>query len=260
MPNYEQLRGRLFRYYNNKILCRIGHTNKIEYNVENENHYVADMAVYLNNKYDIAVVWNLEHRRIKSHVVKTLSLSRSWHLVLPDKNLIRAEYKYMGNKAGAPVEKVLVMSCDSLNQIYKYLYEYLEINPYDKEYPNKSNIDDENVSLKIRERLSTSRWERDANFRNKVLESYGNQCAVCRCDEPNLLQAAHICSVALGGGDDVRNGICLCANHHLMFDCGLIEIDFDNSELSYIDMNVKKMAWYGEFINTYVGKIIKQKS
>lgn len=37
-------------------------------------------------------------------------------------------------------------------------------------------------------------------------------------------RAAHIVPVAKGGVDDITNGICLCTNHELAFDKGLIKI------------------------------------
>ena len=59
--------------------------------------------------------------------------------------------------------------------------------------------------------------------------------------------------------DDIKNGVCLCANHHLMLDNGLIKIDFENLTLSYISSPLKKHRWYEDFVKDYHGKIIKQK-
>ena len=92
-----------------------------------------------------------------------------------------------------------------------------------------------------------------------MLYAYDYQCAVCRCKEEKLLQAAHIIAVADGGNDEVSNGVCLCANHHLMLDHGLISIDFDKLELYNVAGSVKNMPWYETFVKKYHNKIKKAK-
>jgi len=61
-------------------------------------------------------------------------------------------------------------------------------------------------------------------FRQRVLSSYENSCAVCHIDDKSLLRAAHIVDVKDGGTDEIDNGICLCANHETAFDKGLLRI------------------------------------
>ena len=95
-----------------------------------------------------------------------------------------------------------------------------------------------------REKRTVEQYNRSAKFRNEVLTMYGEQCAVCGCTEEKILQAAHIRAVAEGGSDDPKNGICLCANHHLMFDHDLIRIDLKKSRVYHIADSVKQMAWY----------------
>jgi len=69
---------------------------------------------------------------------------------------------------------------------------------------------------------------RDFEFRHLVFQRYGAKCAFCGLSVPPLLQAAHIVPVAEGGTDDPRNGLVLCANHHLAFDHGMVGICPDN--------------------------------
>jgi hypothetical protein len=178
---------------------------------------------------------------------------------LPDRGEIRGIYKKMGIHKDDPDEKVLVLSVENLLSIYPRLYEYMQLNPFDTEYPSQGKIrTDSRVIKDVRERVSVSRWDRDRHFREEVLASYNNKCAICRCQEISLLQAAHIEPVACGGNDDKSNGISLCANHHLMLDNGLIEIDFMTRRLSYVEDTVKKMPWYEEFNTKYQGKIMEQ--
>lgn len=70
---------------------------------------------------------------------------------------------------------------------------------------------------------------KQASFRKQVLEAYGNKCALCSIEEASLLRAAHIMDVVNGGPDCVSNGICLCVNHEIAFDRGLILIEPDYS-------------------------------
>ena len=67
-------------------------------------------------------------------------------------------------------------------------------------------------------------YRRQGKFRREVLKAYNNTCAVCGINEPKILRAAHIVSVANGGLDDIKNGICLCTNHEVAFDNGLLKI------------------------------------
>jgi HNH endonuclease len=61
-------------------------------------------------------------------------------------------------------------------------------------------------------------------FKERVLWAYKERCALCGFGvrsggEPRGLDAAHIIPFENGGTSrDVRNGICLCANHHRLFD------------------------------------------
>jgi putative restriction endonuclease len=62
-------------------------------------------------------------------------------------------------------------------------------------------------------------------FRFAVLKLYGPACAVCDLAVTDLLQAAHLRGKAEGGSDDPRNGLVLCALHHLAYDRGLFAIE-----------------------------------
>lgn len=80
------------------------------------------------------------------------------------------------------------------------------------------------------EQILINRKIRDANFRNHVLEAYGNTCAVTGLCIVNgwgraEAQAAHIWSVADGGPDIVQNGLALSATAHWLFDRHLISLD-----------------------------------
>ena len=59
-------------------------------------------------------------------------------------------------------------------------------------------------------------------IRFDLLKNYGSKCALCSISNEKLLAAAHIRPKDNQGSDDWRNGIILCANHHLAFDNNLL--------------------------------------
>lgn len=69
------------------------------------------------------------------------------------------------------------------------------------------------VTSLVRQRLH------QRGFRERVLEAYKRQCALCRLRHAELLDAAHIIPDGEPGGEPVvENGIALCKLHHAAFD------------------------------------------
>lgn len=69
------------------------------------------------------------------------------------------------------------------------------------------------------------------DFRVRVLEAYGDMCAVCGL-QLGLVEAAHIVPVAWPGStDETSNGIALCRNHHKAYDSALISFSDDMNVL-----------------------------
>lgn len=64
-------------------------------------------------------------------------------------------------------------------------------------------------------------------FAFEVYQRYGYECAVCGLSVEGILQAAHLMPKKRNGSDDARNGLPLCANHHLAFDRGYWCMDAD---------------------------------
>jgi putative restriction endonuclease len=63
-------------------------------------------------------------------------------------------------------------------------------------------------------------------FRLDVLRAYNGRCTICALREQSLVQAAHIVEDAEPGGvAEVRNGLALCAIHHLAYDRMVLGID-----------------------------------
>ena len=69
------------------------------------------------------------------------------------------------------------------------------------------------VTALVRQRLH------QRGFRERVLDAYKQQCALCRLRHPELLDAAHIIPDGEPGGEPVvENGIALCKLHHAAVD------------------------------------------
>jgi putative restriction endonuclease len=66
------------------------------------------------------------------------------------------------------------------------------------------------------------------SFRERVLQAYRNQCALCRLRHIELLDAAHIIGDKDKTGDPIiQNGLSLCKIHHAAFDKNIIGINPD---------------------------------
>lgn len=95
-------------------------------------------------------------------------------------------------------------------------------------------VDDENIAAaSTNERklvISTIvRRFRAADFRSRVLNAYGRQCAFCGV-QLRLIDAAHIIPVASDlSTDETRNGIALCKIHHSAYDQNLVSFAKDYS-------------------------------
>ena len=64
----------------------------------------------------------------------------------------------------------------------------------------------------------------EQSFRERVLQAYRKQCALCRLRHEELLDAAHIVPDSEEGPAEVRNGLALCKLHHAAFDRHFIGI------------------------------------
>ncbi|ENX3946126.1 TPA: HNH endonuclease [Photobacterium damselae] len=113
-----------------------------------------------------------------------------------------------------------------------YKFEKAEDTEKKRPYPNGREWTESVIKRPLR---------KQASFREKILNIYGGCCAVCDISEKALLRAAHIIDVSKGGSDNVNNGICLCVNHEVAFDKGLLIIHEDYSISSEFDIGIKSL-------------------
>lgn len=78
-----------------------------------------------------------------------------------------------------------------------------------------------------RERITASIVQRRGQdeFRKRLLEAYGNRCAITRCNVEEALEAVHIVPYRGPDTNHPSNGLLLRADIHTLFDLGLIAID-----------------------------------
>jgi hypothetical protein len=161
-------------------------------------------------------------------------------------------------------DKMLIISESFIEEFCKNPFYYLIPSPDDNNF--KSDVtfcmpglstpllgEEANSTLlstdKLRAQYTCNQIARDSRFRKRVLERCGNKCVVCGTAIPCILQAAHIVAVRDDGSDDPRNGVCMCANHHLMFDKGLFEIE--KGKIKVLDESIQGEINNGKNLSEY---------
>jgi len=98
---------------------------------------------------------------------------------------------------------------------------------------NHPEINDEQITITNNERkqvvVSVRKKLRDVSFQDRVLTAYNFRCAICGL-QLKLVQSAHIVPASHENStDETKNGLALCALHHLAYDRSLITIADDYS-------------------------------
>lgn len=202
-------------------------------------------------------VWDYKrHRKYKQMGASqsSVTLGCGWDEV---KILPCVYYKRLGNHRDSPYEKVYVVPEDDWRLFFSHIDEYMHFNQYDLD-PSGKTVDksvfaceNEEYADDERKRYSSQKLQRRTEFSKKVMEAYDYQCAICRCNLREVLQAAHLHGYEVSAtdlsADKPENGIALCANHHLMYDSELIDINIHKGTISINDDRIKQMPWYSEF-------------
>jgi putative restriction endonuclease len=86
-------------------------------------------------------------------------------------------------------------------------------------YSQETELRRRYVTREVRQRLHQQ------GFRERVLDAYRQQCALCRLRHRELLDAAHIIPDTEERGEPlVRNGLSLCRLHHAAYDAFLLAV------------------------------------
>jgi hypothetical protein len=89
--------------------------------------------------------------------------------------------------------------------------------------------DDYDARQRVQRQITQRRGQ--ADFRAALLRSYGDRCAITRCDAVEALEAAHIQPYRGPASNVVSNGIPLRSDIHTLYDLDLIAIDPDTCEV-----------------------------
>ncbi len=226
-----------------------------------------DLIIGYSRYRDMYVVWNPYLHLFRGSVFN-VSIGRFSTNTRRNTEGFLAVYSSLNDRKHS-YEKKLLVTPDYIFEFCKSWREFLLPDEKDDQYNKKVLWADryspepkswekinERPEVIERRRDIVSRARRDSQFRSKVLEAYGNQCAICRCHISEVLEAAHIYDVQFGGNDKIDNGICLCANHHKLYDKGLINIKWEDKSLTINNPEVRSMDWYQRFMDEYKGHII----
>lgn len=98
----------------------------------------------------------------------------------------------------------------------------LQVDPHDAANVAEESARRRYITSTVRRRLH------QRGFRERVLDAYRDQCALCRLRHRELLDAAHIVPDAEEAGEPVvSNGLALCKIHHAAYDAFLLGISPD---------------------------------
>lgn len=219
--------------------------NSFEFKYSTKTPITNELLVFsFNSFYNVFVVWNASiHKKYFIGESHTLSVGRHIKQIIEKARRIDTDIlpytKIIDVKTGA-TETFFVLGKNALYEFCSNYLEYLSIND------SSSFSYTENHSEIHREYETIERKKRNPNFRKKILEKYNSTCMICGCKEPNILEAAHIVSVAENGPDDESNGYCLCANHHRLFDSCRLFIDEESKSFSCKNTSETEAPWYKE--------------
>lgn len=227
----------------------------------------AKYVVKVFEEQDLFMVWDCaRHREYKSigAAQSTYSSVASWEDIKWGDSPIIDFYKQIGfGGAERPFEKVLIVRMAFFDQFFLNCEEYMSFNEFDEHFPcndgNAIKTAHKWATQRIRQRYSTSKLSRDASFSKRVLDAYGYRCAVCGCDIQEMLQAAHEhgYTVAETSYDDPAHGICLCANHHLLYDSGLLIIDLPKKRYM-CKAEIRDQKWYAHYSKQEEGRFVER--
>ena len=202
------------------------------------------IVISYNHQHKVYIVWNaLKHQNFMGNK-KTLSLGANGKKIIRDKSKLELQNEIIPvpkqlHNSDIKCETVFIVGENALLDFCKHYEEYVFGNEI-------CSYDENQIDELERKYIQVFRKQRDPNFRNKVLKKYDYTCIVCGCKETTILQAAHIVSVESGGSDDASNGYCLCANHHLMFDAKILNIDMETGTFSCENTSEVNAEWYKE--------------
>lgn len=214
----------------------------------------SEIILAYNSDLDLYFAWNAYVHRliVDEQTTHTLSVPRKYVRHENRVSIEGMEAIYQQLQGDTPNhEKFLIIEPAFLKEFCSNPFAYLMPDPQDENYKESTHFASPNhpepyiykansnfiAAMPVsREYTSCRRIKRDARFRNQVFSMHKYPCcAICGTDILEILEAAHIIAVKDGGKDAPENGVCLCANHHLLFDSQLFHIDPKTRKIYGID-------------------------
>lgn len=113
-----------------------------------------------------------------------------------------------------------------------------------------------------RPRITSTRLRRLTAFGQNVLSEFGQTCAICQT-QLRVVEGAHIIPIHdERSRDEVWNGLCLCRNHHRLFDLRIVRLDFEgvvgvqDDDISYL-RRLNIIGGFETAIQPFVGQPIR---
>lgn len=128
--------------------------------------------------------------------------------------------------------------------------------------PDPSPPTEESTEQQERRRVMSARLHRDSGFSRRVAAEYGSSCAVCSF-QLSVTEGAHIIPVHDDRStDDIWNGVCLCANHHRLYDNRILRITGEaivqeNSEEVAVLRELNLLTGYDSLIVPFLTRRIR---
>jgi putative restriction endonuclease len=127
--------------------------------------------------------------------------------------------------------------------------------------PDPAPVPGENEQQQERRRVMSARLYRDSAFSRNVAAEFGSACAICAM-QLSTTDGAHIIPVHDDRStDEIWNGVCLCANHHRLYDNRVVRITGEavvqqNDEEIQILRDFNLLAGYDQIIGPFLGRQI----
>lgn len=217
----------------------IGQSINAQCTLSKERMLHVDMVMIYDSNYHFFVIWNTAfHRKLHAGERVTLSIGKECFKKNREAGVIQFISHNLNATNGADAVQEYVIICPE-NQLYQFCN---NIDFYYHQY-----IREQTTSVEVFRKVDmVQRQRRDPAFREKILKHFNYTCMICGEKEERILEAAHIVSVKENGNDSISNGVCLCANHHIMYDSALIDINFEKKTFDYSGDSALQSSWYIE--------------
>ncbi len=241
------LKDRILNLYGNTIHIEVG---KARGEINFRGDYDKEYCVYCNTYFNISCIFNLARRR-ELCKTKNCLFSQTWEEIDKSKYIVHAEYKELGKPHSGVFEKIVFISLDYLLTGEIILTDLMQLNEYDDGFPQglKQSPLVDWATPEYRKRVSSTRLTRDKRFRDAVLQRFGKKCVICKCDIPEILEAAHEHGYEVKDTDydDPAHGICLCRIHHRLYDQQMIDIDTESFHIIKQKEILEESLWYQQY-------------